>query len=154
MMAFRWCAFLVLCLLVTAATAADQYAVPPHPASDNQKKCAVAFDAGYPKTTGDANAWNIEVKLKYNYDTAWQFKELRVYYDRIDPGKKTTTQGPVHTVANERDIRTKGSYSVTFNDVTPPGGTEEIQVFAKITVKKDGEADRSITTFAKALPPP
>jgi len=93
--------------------------------------------------------------MKYNYDNAWEFKKLEVQYDRIDTVRKKTSQGVVQIVTNESDLTPKGSYSVTFNGVTPPGPSEEIRVSAKITIKKAGELDLTNSADpALVLPPP
>lgn len=152
----RVLAFVVLVLCLASAAAADKYDVPPHPKSDNMQKCAVAFDDGYPKNTGDAKAWKIERKLKYNYDTAWEFKELEVYYQRVDAATGQTTKGASQTVTNESDIAPPGSYAVTFSNVAPPAAGENIQAVARIKIKKAGEVDRqnSVNAIVPLPPPP
>lgn len=128
-----------------------------HPASDKQRKCAVSFEAGSPKATSDGKSWTIEVKLKYNYDNAWQFKSLEVSYDRVDPVNNKTAQGPKITVTNEGDITPKGSYTAIFANVTPPGPNEEIRVRLRIDIKRQGQLDlwNSANAAVPApLPPP
>lgn len=133
---------------LTVVYAADTYPVPPNPASGAQM-CATAFDTGQPNTTGNKTAWNVSANGKYNYDNAWQFKSLEVYLKYLPTNKA----GPTYTVTDESTLATKGTWTITFSNVAPPGANEKIVAIARITVKQAGQIDKTNSTTADVLGP-
>lgn len=127
--------------------------MPPHPPL-NLAKCAIAYDTGYPKTTGDAKAWTVTANGKYNYDDTYQFKKLEVYLVYNNPTKGTTVTGPQYTVTNETTLATPGSYATTFSNVAPPAQGEVIQAIARIRVTKNNQDETNTATADVAAPPP
>jgi hypothetical protein len=150
----RVLALVVLMSCVTCVAAADKYAVPPHPKSDAQRMCAVVFDKGYPKTTGDAKAWTVTINGKYNYDDTWQFKslEVRLVYNNL--AKKTMKEGPKYTVTDETTLATPGSYTTVFSSVTPTVDGEVMEAIGRITIKKTGQLDLTNSVTATVIAPP
>jgi len=126
--------------------AAAKYAAPPL----GVKNCVVAFDTGYPKSTKNGNNWKVEAMGKYNYDDSCAFKKLELYM--IYTKGAMSFDGQSWAVTDEKSLGTPGTFSVTFNDVTPPPAGYVLTMTARITVTCAGVDDSD--SHAKNVDPP
>jgi hypothetical protein len=102
-------------------------------------------------TKGDSKSWTISATGLYNYDDAWTFKKLEVYLT-YTKGMETKA-GPSWSCTNETTLAVPGTFSVTFNNVAPPGEGEVLTIVAKITVSQTGQPDQN-NSEGKDVPAP
>lgn len=140
-------------LCASVAVAADKYAVPPHPASDVVKKCAITFDKNQPVTTGNDAGWSISASGKYNYDTMSKFRSIDVKLVYINSKTQAVRSGPSYSITDETTLATAGSWSASFTNVAPPKADESIRIYATISVTTQGLLPTN-NSVNSAVPPP
>ena len=75
--------------------------------------------------------WTVTGAVKYNYDAAWTFKELKVYTTYTKG--VVSRDGPASTITDESTLASPGSYSVTFNNISATAVGEVLVMTTRIT---------------------
>jgi hypothetical protein len=115
-------------------------------------KHGVMFDSGPILELNPNGSWTVSSKVRYSYDAACQFKELRVelIYIKIKDGKESRHGGTL-TVPDEAAIGKRGYFSTTSNVAAPDG--EMLIVKAALVVTHPQKGEKEWTAIANVPAP-
>lgn len=132
-----------LCCAVGVTHAAAKYAAP----ALGVKKCVWEFDAGQPAATKNkTGGYDVTVTGKYNYDDTWTFNKLVINLESVPTGGGAGTTLQTWTCTNESSLATPGTFSVSFNNVAPPGQNNILWVSGTFTATQQGQPNQNYTT--------